>query len=700
MYKRFLASLLTLCMLLTLLPAAAMAAAVSGEEIPGKLLSIGEDEVGNLTFETFEDLKELASRTYDEYTQAYYEGYDTLEIKEDINIPQNLAIDCLSATVVVSQNVTFTASELSVGTLIVEGTVKCFILNVQTALNIPGTYYCEGIINYTVNSEGTLVGNENIIYSAPPDSFEPFVSWNYRISDMAHFKEVISVANAATDPHWRYYIDLNSETFIFNESIALPKNCYFDTTCVEYNPSSVTVSKGCTLDIYGVVEIRTSFMVDGSMVNNNEINIYYDNNYSNYGTMTISNSGTYGGSGNITIYSDELTDPQDAVPGLDLTNFNITEVETDYYEHQWELTPKGQSHSHSHTSVVTAPTCTEKGYTTYTCECGDTYTADEVAALGHKYENSTCTVCGEPDPSVKASVTRIYGDTRYETAYAVANELKTVLGVEKFDTIIVACGSNFPDALSGSYLAAVKDAPILLAKTNNDALLAYIQENLSKDGLVYILGSDVVVSKAFEDSLKAENIKVERLAGATRYLTNLAILEEAGITGNEMLISTSMNYADSLSASSTGLPILLINNSKKDLTAEQKEFLVQRDSWKFYILGSEAAVCAEFEDVLGEYGDVERVYGDVRESTSIAIAKAFCKAPENMVLAYSQEFPDGLCGGVLAYNLNAPLVLARTSEKIEKLVGEYVQEYGISQGIVLGSSKLISDDTTTAIFQK
>ena len=36
---------------------------------------------------------------------------------------------------------------------------------------------------------------------------------------------------------------------------------------------------------------------------------------------------------------------------------------------------------------MTSPTCTEKGYTTYTCKrCGDHYTADEVAALGHDYK--------------------------------------------------------------------------------------------------------------------------------------------------------------------------------------------------------------------------------------------------------------------------------------------------------------------------
>ena len=36
---------------------------------------------------------------------------------------------------------------------------------------------------------------------------------------------------------------------------------------------------------------------------------------------------------------------------------------------------------HSYESVVTAPTYTEKGYTTYTCVCGDSYKADEKPAL-------------------------------------------------------------------------------------------------------------------------------------------------------------------------------------------------------------------------------------------------------------------------------------------------------------------------------
>ena len=53
-----------------------------------------------------------------------------------------------------------------------------------------------------------------------------------------------------------------------------------------------------------------------------------------------------------------------------------------------------EGHTHSYTSEVTAPTCVDKGYTTYTCECGDTYTADEVEATGeHTYVDGTCS-CG------------------------------------------------------------------------------------------------------------------------------------------------------------------------------------------------------------------------------------------------------------------------------------------------------------------
>ena len=43
-------------------------------------------------------------------------------------------------------------------------------------------------------------------------------------------------------------------------------------------------------------------------------------------------------------------------------------------------------HEHSYTVVVTEPTCTEPGYTTRTCECGDTQTDTPTEPLGHAYK--------------------------------------------------------------------------------------------------------------------------------------------------------------------------------------------------------------------------------------------------------------------------------------------------------------------------
>ncbi len=74
---------------------------------------------------------------------------------------------------------------------------------------------------------------------------------------------------------------------------------------------------------------------------------------------------------------------------------------------------------HSYEAAVTAPTCTEDGFTTYTCRlCGNSYVADTVAATGHSYEAAvtaptctedgfttyTCTVCGDSyvDDTVEA----------------------------------------------------------------------------------------------------------------------------------------------------------------------------------------------------------------------------------------------------------------------------------------------------------
>ena len=65
---------------------------------------------------------------------------------------------------------------------------------------------------------------------------------------------------------------------------------------------------------------------------------------------------------------------------------------------------------HAYTSVVTDPTCTEKGYTTHTCsKCGDSYKDSYVSATGHDYENGKCTDCGAKDPNANKPIKPNWG---------------------------------------------------------------------------------------------------------------------------------------------------------------------------------------------------------------------------------------------------------------------------------------------------
>lgn len=42
-------------------------------------------------------------------------------------------------------------------------------------------------------------------------------------------------------------------------------------------------------------------------------------------------------------------------------------------------------HTHSYAQAITAPSCETEGYTTYSCDCGDTYVGDKINAIGHSW---------------------------------------------------------------------------------------------------------------------------------------------------------------------------------------------------------------------------------------------------------------------------------------------------------------------------
>ena len=300
------------------------------------------------------------------------------------------------------------------------------------------------------------------------------------------------------------------------------------------------------------------------------------------------------------------------------------------------------------------------------------------------------------------SVIRLAGDNRFDTAIKVADQMKEALGVAQFDAVILANGYNFADALAGSYLSAMKQAPILLTwngaeKYNylNDSTIEYVKSNLKPGGTVYILGGTSAVPASIDKALSGFTIK--RMDGANRFETNLMILEEAGIAdGAEILVCTSTNFADSLSASAAGKPILLVFNESGKLYGKQPEFLAGLKNCTFTVIGGESAVSQKLADAVGKYGKVTRLAGANRVETSVLVAEKYFPEATSAVLAYAWDFPDGLCGGGLAYAMKAPLILTMT--KYEAQAADYIQGQGIKSGVVLGGEKLISAASVDKIF--
>lgn len=298
------------------------------------------------------------------------------------------------------------------------------------------------------------------------------------------------------------------------------------------------------------------------------------------------------------------------------------------------------------------------------------------------------TVKGEEKPAVKEEDVRISGDTRYDTAYKNADALKKQLGLEMFDSAVVACGTNYPDALSSAYLAKVKNAPLLLSEAREvNGTVDYIRKNVTKGKTVYLVGGADVLPEQIKTILGSD-YDVKRLEGEDRFLTNLAVLKEANVNNEDVMICSGLGYADALSAAATGKPVMLVG---KALTEEQKAYLAGINPAKFYIVGGSDVVSDRVKAELETMRSVERISGEDRYETALNVAKKFFDMTSStVVIATGDGFADGLVGSVTAIANNAPLLLANRNNI--KGVAEFVKETGAKRSIVMGGADVISNE--------
>ncbi len=314
------------------------------------------------------------------------------------------------------------------------------------------------------------------------------------------------------------------------------------------------------------------------------------------------------------------------------------------------------------------------------------------------------------------SYDRIQGNNRYETAIAVADELLEIRGEDKFDSIVLARANDFPDALSGVPFAYEKNAPILLVNENgvgegNQKTLDYIATHLDNGGTVYLLGAKEVVPdsvKTYLSQTKNKSYNYVRLAGNNRYETNMKIVNAMAIEkGSDVYIACGKNFPDALSvsggAASSNSPIILADSA---LSQEALNKIAEISPSHIYIIGAKEVVSENVESQLSKLKknvtsvelnySVTRLYGDQRYKTAVAVSEAlYSPNVSKAIIATGQNFPDGLVAGLLAAELDIPLLLVSDIHTTEAKT--YLASRGTSYYYVMGAEGAVSEKAVIGV---
>jgi parallel beta-helix repeat protein len=264
-------------------------------------------------------------------------------------------------------------------------------------------------------------------------------------------------------------------------------------------------------------------------------------------------------------------------------------------------------------------------------------------------------------------VERFAGDNRYDTACQVVREW-----FDSADTVVLASGEDFPDALSAAGLAGTYEAPLLL--TAKDSLPSVVASTLSALGTsdIIIVGGPAAVSSAVQSTLSG-SYDVRRISGANRYDTAARVAREIaqveaydGNWNGWAFVARGDEFPDALAlapisyyagSGDDGCPILLTQpDALPGATADAIDDL---GIWTAYVAGGTAAVSNAV------MGDVEtllaansagwqsgRWKGANRFETAVAVANGgyatFLDHPEYVGIATGFNFPDALAGGAAA----------------------------------------------------
>lgn len=313
----------------------------------------------------------------------------------------------------------------------------------------------------------------------------------------------------------------------------------------------------------------------------------------------------------------------------------------------------------------------------------------------HTYSHGVCAECG-----ISEAAPRLAGGNRCDTAALISSSV-----YESAKNVVVASGNDYADALAGVALAKALDAPILLIRGSAGDSATYEEiERLGAEN-IYILGGKVAISEKCENEFKKNGYNVERICGDTRFGTCLEIAERLNkLSGkpDEIFLAYSHNYPDALAISSVsaikGSPILYVAASG-ELTEDIAAFIKSSGVKKVTVLGGELAIGAAVIKNVENCGveTVQRLYGTSRYDTNIRINDVYADilTGDAICVATGKDFPDALAGGVLAADLQAPILLV--GDSVSEVQIDYIKTRKLSMTVVLGGVAAVSESVIAQI---
>jgi len=316
---------------------------------------------------------------------------------------------------------------------------------------------------------------------------------------------------------------------------------------------------------------------------------------------------------------------------------------------------------------------------------------------------------------------RTAGTDRYATSTSVAQQFlsaasTTTATPKPGQTVYIASGTNFPDALSGAPAAGLSKSPVVLVQSNWISGIVINQLNALKPKKIVILGGTSAIDAAVQKALAGYTASgsasaVTRIGGSDRYATSADVATanfSAGVKNAYVAVGT--NWPDALSggaaaaAPSSAGPILLVQS--KQIPSSVAQALAKLRPQKITVFGGTTAVSSSVLSALKQYtasksaSSVTRLGGADRFATSALIGTGLFSSGVPVAYAASgQNFPDALAGAPLSSLSGGAPVLLTNQAAIPSVIGHALTTLKPKSVDVLGGANAISSSVQTALLK-